>query len=391
MILLMVERTIYYLSLYWYFAGATFFPYSSLWVPLVCIGIAAMSTWLYCKYTQVWFFVLPVLPCLMFAKNYSVFPCVISALLTMILIYTRKKSLSIDAFRSFFLTFSGIGIFTCIINGITHNVEAVTALYPLILSFLAGIMVNRGLQFPEAQKDRDFQKINMLTLGIWCMAGLILSDTCVLHGIGYLVKTVYAFTLYPCICLIMYILQIFLAAVVSIFQRLFHFDFTVEFPKLTVTDMNEYMFFNNVDTYTYSDYSSLKWVPCVVSLLVLFLILFIIYRKWKRAGRYTAVYTGDTSYVTVEKIPVYKPKGRENSFRKQYKKYIVFLRQQGMNHTSCSTTLEDYRQAVQLNEDKAEVAEFIKNLYRKGRYDTAYTIRKEDVKRLKKQVEAFKK
>ena len=95
--------------------------------------------------------------------------------------------------------------------------------------------------------------------------------------------------------------------------------------------------------------------------------------------------------MTVEKIPVYKPKGRENSFRKQYKKYIVFLRQQGMNHTSCSTTLEDYRQAVQLNEDKAEVAEFIKNLYRKGRYDTAYTIRKEDVKRLKKLVEAFKK
>ncbi len=391
MILLMVERTIYYLSLYWYFAGATFFPYSSLWIPVICIAIAAMITWLYCKYTQVWFFVLPVLPCFMFAKTYSVFPCVISALLTMILICTRKKSLSIDAFRSLFLTFAGIGIFICIVNGITHNVEAVTALYPLILSFLAGIMVNRGLQFPDAQKDRNFQKINMLTLGIWCMAGLILSDACVLHGIGYLVKTVYAFTIYPCICLIMYILQILLAAVFSVVQSLFHFNITVEFPKLTVTDMNEYAFFEKADTYTYYEYSFLKWVPYIVSLLVLFLILFIIYRRWKRAGKYTAVYMGDTSYVTVEKMPVHKPKGKENSFRKQYKKYILFLKQQGMNHTSISTTLEDYRQAVQWNLNKEEMAESIKNLYRKGRYDTAYTIRKEDVKQLKKQVELFKK
>ncbi len=67
------------------------------------------------------------------------------------------------------------------------------------------------------------------------------------------------------------------------------------------------------------------------------------------------------------------------------------MKQQGMNHTSISTTLEDYRQAVQLKLNKEEVAESIKNLYRKGRYDTAYTIRKEDVKQLKKQVELFKK
>lgn len=385
--MILEERTVNFLSLYWLAMECILGVNLSFGEMGCLIGIGAAVSYLYTRLSNNRLVYAVTLLHFLFLSDVPVTVLAISAGVCVFCCEKQDTLFQLDAFRIFFLLMSGVSVVLLCIRG---SGNAFVPLTLLMVYLFSGIELMRTLQFPEIQKDARFQIVSLCTLCGWVLISVAASLPGVMKAVKEGLLFLYDHTLYLVFRVLLFLLQWICTWIANKIGNLFSFDFHFTYPELTWTDSSEYTYLRS-DTYTYTHFKDTRWLLFSVFLLLIVLVGYGLYRKYRSRTRYSYVENAVTRSLprTVRKEE--RLRGRTGKIRRLYRNYLLSLIREGAERKKGNTAQMDYTEALLLHPEKKEEAEKIRDLYRKVRYDETYTPSQADCQEMKRQVHEYMK